>query len=219
MDKLIGEEMVFIKPTSSSLALGGIAPSSYQSIMLCEMAGYDYILLETVGVGQSEFLAHNFSDLFLLLMQPAAGDELQGIKRGIMEMADLLLINKADGDLKNQAEKTQKNYKQAISYYSHKDSGWIVKTQLYSSISDEYTTELMQLVDKYFEHMKADKRLKKKRSDQRIRYFETALKDVILQHFTKDTLIKETVSNLLSKVSKQEIHPVAALNKLEESLS
>lgn len=120
MERLSRERHAFIRPSPSQSALGGVARRTRESILLCEGAGYDVILIETVGVGQSETMVADMTDVFLLLLAPAGGDELQGVKRGIMEIADILLVNKADGELKSQAMRTCADYAGALRLLRHR---------------------------------------------------------------------------------------------------
>ena len=124
MNELSADDLAFIRPSPTAGSLGGVARKTRESILLCEAAGYEVILIETVGVGQSETAVHSMVDAFLLLMLAGAGDELQGIKRGIMEMADILLINKADGDNLIPAKKAQSQYKTALHLFPPNENGW-----------------------------------------------------------------------------------------------
>lgn len=134
MNELSADDLAFIRPSPTSGSLGGVARKTRESILLCEAAGYEVILIETVGVGQSETAVHSMVDTFLLLMLAGAGDELQGIKRGIMEMADILLINKADGDNLTPAKKAQAQYKTALHLFPTSDSGWIPQVGICSAL-------------------------------------------------------------------------------------
>ena len=124
MHELSVDDLAFIRPSPTAGSLGGVAKKTRESILLCEAAGYEVILIETVGVGQSETAVHSMVDVFVLLMLAGAGDELQGIKRGIMEMADILLINKADGDNLIPAKKAQAQYKTALHLFPPNPKGW-----------------------------------------------------------------------------------------------
>jgi LAO/AO transport system kinase len=124
MEELSNNEKAFIRPSPSAGSLGGVAQKTRESMMLCEAAGFDVVIVETVGVGQSETAVHSMVDFFLLLMIAGAGDELQGIKRGIMEMADALMINKADGDNLKRAQQAQAEYRSALHIFPKPESGW-----------------------------------------------------------------------------------------------
>ena len=130
MQELSANKLVFIRPTPAGSSLGGVARRTRETIILCEAAGYQYIIIETVGVGQSETVVHSMVDFFLLLLLPGAGDELQGIKRGIVEMADLIAINKAEGDQLTLAKRAKQAYRNALHLYPLKESGWNPKVVL-----------------------------------------------------------------------------------------
>jgi LAO/AO transport system kinase len=134
MNWLAVQENVFIRPTPTGDVLGGVARHTRESILLCEAAGFDVIIIETVGVGQSETEVHSMVDFFLLLMLAGAGDELQGIKRGIIEMADAIVITKADGDNKVKAEEALRSYQNALHLYSQREDGWMPKVHTCSSL-------------------------------------------------------------------------------------
>ncbi|OYT17556.1 MAG: methylmalonyl Co-A mutase-associated GTPase MeaB, partial [Bacteroidetes bacterium 4572_77] len=133
MEKLTNDDLAFIRPSPSAGSLGGVAQKTHESIILCEAAGFEVILIETVGVGQSETAVHGMVDFFLLLMLAGAGDELQGIKRGIMEMADALIINKADGENKQKAALARQEYANALHLFPAAQSGFDPKTQTCSA--------------------------------------------------------------------------------------
>ena len=134
MNELAVDELAFIRPSPTAGSLGGVAKKTRESILLCEAAGYEVILIETVGVGQSETAVHSMVDVFLLLMLAGAGDELQGIKRGIMEMADAILINKADGDNLISAKKAQAQYKSTLHLFPPNTNGWIPQVGICSAL-------------------------------------------------------------------------------------
>ena len=145
MEMLSREENAFIRPSPSEGALGGVAQKTRETMLLCEAAGYDVILVETVGVGQSEYEVAAMVDFFLVLMLPNAGDELQGIKRGIMELADALVINKADGESINLAQQTQTHYKSAFKLLSH-DSFWQPKVQTCSAMEKRAIDDVWSMI-------------------------------------------------------------------------
>lgn len=149
MEELVKQENAFIRPSASGNTLGGVARKTRESIILCEAAGFDTIIIETVGVGQSETAVHSMTDFFLLLKIAGAGDELQGIKRGIMEMADTIVINKADGDNKKAAQKAKTEFVRALHLYPQKESEWIPKVTLCSALKNEGIDDVWQIVEQY----------------------------------------------------------------------
>ena len=148
MEMLSREDNAFIRPSPSEGALGGVAQKTRETMLLCEAAGYDVILVETVGVGQSEYEVAAMVDFFLVLMLPNAGDELQGIKRGIMELADALVINKADGESLNLAKQTQGHYKNAFKLMKQ-NSFWIPQVQTCSAINNDRIEDIWKMIQDY----------------------------------------------------------------------
>jgi len=149
MDKLAASEQVFIRPSPAGGALGGVARKTRESIILCEAAGYDTIIIETVGVGQSETAVHSMVDFFLLLLLPGAGDELQGIKRGIVEMADFIAVNKADGERLPLARRARQEYRNALHLLPPKESGWAPPVGICSATAGTGIPEIWQQVEAY----------------------------------------------------------------------
>jgi LAO/AO transport system kinase len=139
----------YIRPSPAGDSLGGVARKTRETIILCETAGFDTIFIETVGVGQSETAVHSMTDFFLLLLLPGAGDELQGIKRGIVEMADLIAVNKADGDREKMAKQAQAFYKNALHLFPPKDNGWIPQVLTCSALSGKHIEDIWQLIIDY----------------------------------------------------------------------
>ena len=153
MNKLSSNKNAFIRPSPSSGTLGGVTNKTRESILLCEAAGFDTILIETVGVGQSETTVSNLVDVFLLLMLAGAGDELQGIKRGIMEVADAIAITKADGDNTLKAKKAALEYKNAIHLFPPMQNGWIPQVNTCSAIENIGISQILENIEKFDRHM------------------------------------------------------------------
>ncbi len=149
MEELVKNKNAFIRPSASGDTLGGVARKTRETIMLCEAAGFDTILIETVGVGQSETAVHSMVDFFLLLKIAGAGDELQGIKRGIMEMADAIVINKADGDNVKKANLAKVEFNRALHLFPAKKSGWTPKATTCSAITGDGISEIWQQIEEY----------------------------------------------------------------------
>jgi LAO/AO transport system kinase len=156
MHELAADENAFIRPSPSSGILGGVANKTRESIILCEAAGFDIILIETVGVGQSETTVSNLADFFLLLMLAGAGDELQGIKRGIMELADALIITKSDGDNSIKAKNAAMEYKRALHLFPAKENGWIPQVSTCSALDKTGLNTIWELIEKYNNQMQAN---------------------------------------------------------------
>ena len=149
MNKLSVDKDAFIRPSPSNGTLGGVTNKTRENIILCEAAGYDIILIETVGVGQSETTVSNLTDFFLLLMLAGAGDELQGIKRGIMELADLLIINKADGKNIKDSENAALAYKRSLHLFPRMENGWTPKVSICSALENTGILEIFATINKF----------------------------------------------------------------------
>ena len=154
MQELVKDPNAFIRPSPSGDSLGGVARKTRESVILCEAAGFDIVLLETVGVGQSETAVHSMVDFFLLLKLAGAGDELQGIKRGIMEMADAIVINKAEGDNLKKAQRAKSEFERALQLYPPKENGWIPKVSTCSSIENSGIVEIWETIEKFLDTTK-----------------------------------------------------------------
>jgi len=211
MEKLSAEKNVFIRPSPSGGNLGGVTNKTRESILLCEAAGFDFILIETVGVGQSETEVHQLTDFFLLLMLAGAGDELQGIKRGIMEMADGIAITKSDGNNIDKAKGARAEYANAIHLFPPTESGWIPEVKTCSAIENTGVAEVHEMIEKYVRHTQTKNFFSKKRQQQNISWFERLVQEKTRSHFfsnpdfvkrynTAKSKIENNQSNILSAV-------------------
>jgi LAO/AO transport system kinase len=186
MEKLSSHGEVFIRPSPSGGRVGGVEKKTRESILLCEAAGFDYILIETVGVGQSETEVQQLSDFFLLLMLAGAGDELQGIKRGIMEMADGIVINKADGSNVQKAKEARAEYARAIHLFPPAESGWTPEVKTCSSLEHTGIAEVYEMIGKFVQHTKTKNFFEKKRQSQNLFWFENMVQQKIRESFFGD---------------------------------
>ncbi|HIL66514.1 MAG TPA: methylmalonyl Co-A mutase-associated GTPase MeaB [Flavobacteriales bacterium] len=177
MDELATDKNAFIRPSPSAGTLGGVANKTRENIILCEAAGFDVILIETVGVGQSETTVSNLVDFFLLLMLSGAGDELQGIKRGIMEMADVILINKADGDNVQKAKNAMLQYKSALHLFPANANGWKVEVSTCSGLEKIGLGEVWETIEKHNSQMKENSCFSKYRKAQNIYWLHSQIKE------------------------------------------
>jgi len=166
MEKLANTENVFIRPSPAGISLGGVAQKTREAMILCEAAGFDTIIIETVGVGQSETMVHSMVDFFMLLISPGSGDELQGIKRGIVEMADMLIINKADGIQKTLANKTRLAYKNALHLFPAKESKWNPPVLTCSALKQSGMNKIDQQIDQYVHLTKKNQYFEFNRQEQ-----------------------------------------------------
>ncbi|MCD6091411.1 MAG: methylmalonyl Co-A mutase-associated GTPase MeaB [Bacteroidales bacterium] len=214
MEKLATNNNAFIRPSPSAGSLGGVAQKTRESIILCEAAGYDLIFVETVGVGQSETAVHAMVDFFLLLMLAGAGDELQGIKRGIMEMADALIINKADGDNYQKALLAKTQYANALHLFPRPPSHWRPETALCSSLKPSGLEEIWKMILDYEQQTKENGYFTLKRKEQNIQTLNTSLEDKLRQRFSSDKAMQEKSKFLEKQVAAQKISPYQAAEQL-----
>ncbi|VVT14360.1 membrane ATPase/protein kinase [Imperialibacter sp. EC-SDR9] len=212
MNKLAVNPNAYIRPTPTGSTLGGVADQTREAMLLCEAAGFDVILIETVGVGQSETLVRDMCDFFLLLTIAGAGDDLQGIKKGIMEMADAIVINKADGDNMPAVRKTLQELKQVTHYFSLPPSGWVTQVTTCSSLLGEGISELWTLIESFKEKMIANGYLAHQRSQQNLQWMHQKLDGLLKQEF--NSLVKEEIKDLAAKVETRELNPVSAAHQL-----
>jgi len=205
MEKLSANNMAFIRPSPSAGSLGGVANKTAEAIILCEAAGFDIIIVETVGVGQSEIAVHGMTDFFLLLMIAGAGDELQGIKRGIMEMADALIINKADGENVLKAKAAEIEYKGAMHLFPPSASGWITKTASVSSISGNGIDEVADIIFNYEKETKANNYFFENRKKQEQKRVSDIIQAEIADLINKNPMVVEKLINSEEQKSPTEI--------------
>jgi LAO/AO transport system kinase len=216
MEELVKDENAYIRPSASGDTLGGVARKTREAIILCEACGFDTIIIETVGVGQSETAVHSMVDFFLLLKISGAGDELQGIKRGIMEMADLIVINKADGDNIKRAKLAKTEFNRALHLFPPKTSGWQPKVSTCSAITHEGIEEVWQTMQEYFELTKANHFFDNRRSEQNSYWLTATINEQLKNNF----YLREDIAALLEQnkkaVQNNEISPFAAAQLLLE---
>ncbi|MCK5134324.1 MAG: methylmalonyl Co-A mutase-associated GTPase MeaB [Bacteroidales bacterium] len=192
MEELAGRHEAYIRPSPSSGTLGGVARKTRETIILCEAAGFDNIFVETVGVGQSETAVHSMVDFFLLIMLAGAGDELQGIKRGIMEMADAIVINKADGNNIQKARRAQAEFANALHLFPPALSGWTPQVKTCSSLYNTGINETWEMVGDYREHVSKSGYLKNRRQEQsRYWMYETIREGIYNQVFNDPAMQHE----------------------------
>lgn len=214
MENLVGNEHAFIRPSATAGSLGGVANKTRESIILCEAAGFDVIFIETVGVGQSETAVHSMVDFFLLLMLAGAGDELQGIKRGIMEMADAIVINKADGSNKEKAQKARVQYENALHLFPPKASEWAPEVSTTSSLTDEGIDKVWDLTNHYFNHIRNNDFWRQNRQRQAKNWMYENINDGLKQHFYNNPGRQQAIRQLEEEVLSGKISAFAAAQKL-----
>ena len=215
MEELSRSEAAFIRPSPSEGALGGVAQKTRETMLLCEAAGYDVILVETVGVGQSEYEVASMVDFFMVLMLPNAGDELQGIKRGIMELADALVINKADGESLNLAAQTRSHYESAMHLLRH-TSFWTPRVLTCSAREKENIESIWGMISDYQIDAKNNNAFYQKRARQNQEWMDKLLNEMLYMKLRQNPEVKKQLPLLRQKVINGETTPyLAALSIIE----
>ena len=214
MEDLVKDRKAFIRPSASGDSLGGVARKTRETIILCEAAGFDTIIIETVGVGQSETAVHSMVDFFLLLKLAGAGDELQGIKRGIIEMADAIVINKADGDNIKRAKLAKVEFNRALQLYPDKDSKWNPKVSLCSALHQEGINEIWEMILEYITLTKENNFFETKRNEQNKFWLIQTIEEQLKTDFFNRTEIKKELKKQLQLIEKNETTPFTAAEYL-----
>lgn len=214
MEELVTDKNAFIRPSPSGTSLGGVAQKTRESIILCEAAGFDTIIIETVGVGQSETAVHSMTDFFLLLKLAGAGDELQGIKRGIIEMADAIVINKADSGNEKNAKIAKVEFNRALHLYPPKDSGWQPKVLLASALKNQGIGEVYTMIDQYINTAKSSLYFQQKRNDQNKYWLLETINQQLKDNFYNNNNIKDLLQQELKKLENGKTTPFTAANRL-----
>ena len=214
MEKLSREANCFIRPSPSGGTLGGVARKSRETMLVCEAAGYDVILIETVGVGQSEITVRSMVDFFLLVMIAGAGDELQGIKKGVIELADALLINKADGDNETKANIAKADYSNALHYLMRATEGWETRAHTCSALTGKGIPEIWNVIVKFISLTKKSSYFDKRRKDQSLQWVFGMVEDKLLSNFYNSPFIQKNINEVKNKILNSEILPTAAADML-----
>ncbi|WP_339881627.1 methylmalonyl Co-A mutase-associated GTPase MeaB [Polaribacter vadi] len=216
MEELVTDKNAFIRPSPSGTSLGGVAQKTRESIILCEAAGFDTIIIETVGVGQSETVVHSMVDFFLLLKLAGAGDELQGIKRGIIEMADAIVINKADGDNEKNAKIAKVEFNRALHLYPIKESNWQPKVLTASALKNIGIDKIDKMIVDYIALTKANNYFDKKRNQQNKYWLLATIDQQLKANFYQNPLIKNALSKEIEDLENGKTTPFNAAKRLLE---
>ena len=217
MEQLSTDPNAYIRPSPSAGTLGGVARKTRETIILCEAAGFNVIFIETVGVGQSETAVHSMVDYFLLLMLAGAGDELQGIKRGIMEMADSIAITKADGVNKDKADMARIEYSNALHLFPLGESNWSPKVQTCSSHTGMGISEIWQTISDYLSLVNKNQYFESRRHFQSKYWMHESILERLKSHFYENTYIKEQIHSVEDKVLRGETSSFTAAGNLLET--
>ncbi|KRZ05231.1 Methylmalonic aciduria type A -like protein, mitochondrial [Trichinella zimbabwensis] len=215
MNELSKDPNCYIRPSATAGTLGGVRRGTHESVVLCEGAGYDVVLIETVGVGQSESAVANIADMVVLLLSPALGDELQGIKRGIMEMADLVVVTKADGDLLNQARLTRAEFASALKYSRSRFLCWHPQVLLVSSRTNEGITAIWNEMENFRNALNASGDLLLQRHQQMLRWMWNHIDHVLIGLFRHHPDVVKMLPQLIREIQKGNVTPVSAGEKME----
>ncbi|MGY8911455.1 MAG: methylmalonyl Co-A mutase-associated GTPase MeaB [Flavobacteriales bacterium] len=216
MEELVTDKNAFIRPSPSGTSLGGVAQKTRESIILCEAAGFDTIIIETVGVGQSETVVHSMVDFFLLLKLAGAGDELQGIKRGIIEMADAIVINKADGDNEKNAKIAKVEFNRALHLYPIKESNWQPKVLTASALKNIGIDKIDKMIVDYIALTKENNYFDKKRNQQNKYWLLATIDQQLKANFYQNPLIKNALSKEIEDLENGKTTPFNAAKRLLE---
>jgi LAO/AO transport system kinase len=214
MERLSVEERAFIRPSASGGHLGGVARRTRETILLCEAAGYRNIFIETVGVGQSETAVRSMSDFFLLLMLAGAGDELQGIKRGIIEMIDGMAINKADGDNQARAERARVEYASALHLFPAPPDGWIPQVMCCSALNNTGVAEIWQMILKHEAQLESSGWIEKRRTLGALEWMNDLIAMSLDEMFRTQPAVAERLPALRQEICSGRTTPLAATHEL-----
>ena len=214
METLARRGEAYIRPSPSGTTLGGVTRRSREALILCEAAGFDVIIVETVGVGQSETKVADMTDMFLLLLLPGGGDELQGIKRGIMELADLVLINKADGELKSLAGRSAADYRSALRLLHPRSADWTVEVQTCSALDGVGISTAWETALRHRDVLKASGQFSERRAAQARDWLWSEVNDSLVAALQSDPEVRDHIPELEAAASEGRIPPTLAARQL-----
>jgi len=214
MEELVTDQNAFIRPSPSGTSLGGVAQKTRESIILCEAAGFDTIIIETVGVGQSETVVHSMVDFFLLLKLAGAGDELQGIKRGIIEMADAIVINKADGENKQSAKIAKVEFNRALHLYPLKESKWQPKVLTASALHNSGIKKIDTMIVDYISLTKENSYFNKNRNEQNKFWLLSTIEQQLKATFYQNPKVKDALQKEIDHLENGKTTPFNAAKRL-----
>lgn len=214
METLAANPRAFIRPSPAGQTLGGVARRTQEALLVCEAAGFDFVIVETVGVGQSETLVAAMTDVFLLILLPAAGDELQGIKRGIMELADIVIVNKSDGDMARRASAAAADIKHALGLIKRRLAAWQTPVVVASSLENTGIDEVQNHIAQYRALLETDGALQERRRQQARDWLWHETREQLLAELKKDGTVEQTLEGMLREVSDGKLPASIAARKL-----
>src|SRR5580692_7658599 len=218
MARLATDMNAFIRPSPASGTLGGVAAKTRETMLICEAAGYDVILVETVGVGQSEIAVADMTDFFLVLMLPGAGDELQGLKKGVVELADMIAVNKADGDNIARAKAAAAEYRAALHILSPRSPHWSPPVVTYSALTKNGIDKMWALVLEHREKLSAAGELATRRGEQQVKWMWEMLEERLLAPLRSERSLKNALPRIEADVAASRLAPNAAVEEIADML-
>jgi len=218
MPRLSGDANAFVRPSPSSGTLGGVAAKTRESMLICEAAGFDVVLVETIGTGQSETMVADMTDFFLVLMLPGAGDELQGLKKGVIEIADMLAINKADGDNINRAKAAAAEYRAALQILNPRSPNWSTPVVTYSALTGAGIAELWDTVLEHRERMIKAGELEARRREQQVKWMWAMLEERVFARLKSDPILKAKLPRIEAAVAAGRISAALAVEEIAVAL-
>jgi len=214
MEILSTQENAFVRPSASGHQLGGISSRTKEAILLCEVAGFDKIIIETVGVGQNEAEASAITDVNLFVLQPGAGDDLQGIKRGVLEKVDICIVNKADGALSVPADETARHYRQSLHYFHHVLKDWMIPVHKVSSLQKEGLEDVIKSLDSFVQKSKSTGYFYANRQNQEIQWFEKQAYESVLSWARQFHPLQTWIRSTEKKIRNGEINALEGVQKI-----
>ena len=214
MSNLSIDPLAYIRPSASGTSLGGVSTKTRETMLLCEAAGYEVIFIETVGVGQSETTVKGMVDFFLLLMLAGAGDELQGIKKGIMEMANAIAITKADGDNKSKCERAKREYKNALHLFPPSESGWYPEVLTCSAVENDGLSKVWEVIERFTQELKEKDFFMRNRQYQNVAWMHDIILYSLKQRFYSNSIISNSIRGLESDIRNKKTPAISAARKL-----
>ena len=218
MAQLSSDPNAFVRPSPSSGTLGGVAAKTRETMLLCEAAGYDVVMVETVGIGQSETAVADMTDFFLVLMLPGAGDELQGLKKGIVELADMIAVNKADGDNTARAKLAAADYRAALNILTPQSTTWSPPVITYSALTQNGIPELWARILAHNEKLTASGDLAARRRDQQVKWMWTMLEERLTARLRSDASVRTKLRQVEAQVAAGKLAPMLAVEQIAKLL-
>ena len=218
MPRLAADPAAFIRPSPTSGTLGGVAAKTHEAMLICEAAGFDVVLVETVGVGQSETAVADMTDFFLLLTIAGAGDELQGLKKGVVELADMIAVNKADGDNRSRATAAAAEYRAALHILNPRSPDWAPPVVTYSALTGDGIADLWNRILEHREKLTASGELTQRRREQQVKWMWTMLDDRLFTRLKSDPALRARLPALEAAVAEGRLSPALAVDEIAQAM-